>query len=579
MLEQIIKDIKKALARAGAPEPIELTIPPNPALGDFAFPCFGLAKEMKKNPAAVAKEIKSKVESRKSKVVERVEALGPYVNFYLNAGQVAKTVTKEVKKEAEEFGSNKSGRGKKILIEYPSNNSHKEFHIGHFRNACIGNTLVQLCQKSGYKVFPVNYLNDFGAHVARCLWGLEKFHGDETPPENKQKWLGDIYAEASRYLKERPEAGLEVAELQKKLEAKDKKVWPLFMETRQWSIDKFEELFKELGVKHVATFFEKDLKKDGQKIADELLKKGIAKVGEGGAIIIDLSPYKLDVALLRKSNGAGLYLTSDLPLAKEKFKKFKVNESIVITAQEQNFYFKQLYKVLELMGIKKKLTHIGYGLVNLPEGKMSSRTGQVVLYEDLRDLVYGKMLEETTTRHPDWESDKIAEVARGLTLAALKFDMLKHEAAKNIVFDIKEATSVEGFSGPYVLYVVARINSLLKKSKNLRTRASTVRGSQEIKKSNVEFNLLTAPEEKKLALSMGEFGAVVQKALEQYNPSVIARFAFDLAQAYNDFYNKHSVLSAEFAELVNARLALSVAVRQVLKNALSILTIPAVEEM
>ena len=159
-------------------------------------------------------------------------------------------------------------------------------------------------------------------------------------------------------------------------------------------------------MKHVAVFYEKDIKAKGQKIVDELLKTGIATVGEGGAIIVDLSAYKLDIALVRKSNGVGLYLTADLPLAEEKFKKYDVDESIVITGQEQTFYFKQLYKILELMGEKRKLTHLSYGLVNLPEGKMSSRSGNVILYEDLRDQVYEKMLQETKDRHADWNEKK-----------------------------------------------------------------------------------------------------------------------------------------------------------------------------
>ncbi len=563
------------MTAAGAPGEIELNVPPYPEMGDFAFACFAVAKEWQMSPAEAAEQIKSKIKGlsraqsrdQKSKMVERIEVMGPYVNFYLQAGELANLVVKEINKQGKKYGDNKSGKGKKVLIEYPSNNTHKEFHIGHFRNVAIGNTLVQLYEKNGYKVYPVNYLNDFGNHVAKCLWGLNKFHKNEQPPENKQKWLGDIYAEASQAVRDNPDFGKEVAEVQKKLEEHDPDLWPLFMETRGWSIEKFEEIFEQLGVKHSAVFYEKDLKDKGQKMVDDFLLKGVAEIGEGGAVIVDLSKYNLDIALLRKSNGAGLYLTSDLPLAVAKFKKFNVDESIVITGTEQNFYFKQLYKILEIIGFNKKLTHIGYGLVNLKEGKMSSRLGNVILYEDLRDEVYEKLKVESAQRHTDWSEKKINETARVLTMAALKFDMLKHEAVKNITFDTKEATAVDGFTGPYVLYVVARINSILAKAKGERLKV----------KGDCKF--LNKSEEKQLLLFLARYEEVVSEALREYNPSTMTRYCFDLAQKFNDFYTKHSVLNAESKDLVVARLQLSSAVRSVLQNSLSLLTIDALEEM
>lgn len=566
MPSDIKQYIHTALQSAGVVGDIELTAPPNPDMGDFAFACFGVAKEWKISPVDAAKKIEASFGSSKSSLINKVQVMGPYVNFYLDAGKAAELVVQDVLKKGKKYGINNSGKGKKVMVEYPSNNTHKEFHIGHFRNVCIGNALVRLYEQNGYKAYPVNYLNDFGSHVAKCLWGLQKFHASEKMPENKQKWLGDIYAEASQKLKDNPDFAPEVAEIQKQLEAKDKKIWPLFIKTRAWSIDQFEKIFKDLGVKHKAVFFEKDLKAKGQKLVDELLKKGVATVGEGGAIIIDLSQYKLEVALLRKSNGAGLYLTSDLPLAVAKFKKYNVAESIVITGIEQNLYFKQLYKILELMGFDKKLTHIGYGLVNLKEGKMSSRLGNVILYEDLYRGVFDALKAESAQRHPDWSEKKINSTVHILALAALKFDMQKHEAAKNIIFDAKEATSFEGFSGLYALYAVARINSIMRQAKN-------------ITRSRVDYGVLVSPEEKQLVLLLAKYTEIVSQALSEYNPSVITRYSFDLAQAFNNFYNKHSVLKAETDEIVAARIRLASAVKTVLENSLKLLTIDTVEEM
>ncbi len=568
MQQVIIDEVKKLLIEAGVTGEIVLSTPPRPEMGDAAFPCFALAKEQKASPVEVAKRLFSKLQDHGSHFLAEVKPFGPYVNFFVRPTAVVEQVVSEVLKKQEHYGENTLGKGRSVMVEYPSNNTHKEFHIGHFRNVCIGNTLVKLYERSGYKVYPVNYLNDFGAHVARCLWGLEKFHAKEKVPGNKQRWLGEIYAEASGYLKDHPEEGNAVAEIQKKLEAHDKTLWPLFLKTRKWSLERFDELFAELGVKYVAVFYEKDVKARGQKIVDELLQKKIATVGEGGAIIVDLTSYGLDIALVRKSNGVGLYLTSDLPLAEEKFKKFAVDESVVITGQEQSFYFRQLYKILELMGSKKKLTHLSYGLVNLPEGKMSSRTGNVILYEDLRDQVYERMFAATAERHGNWPKSRVAKVARVLTQAALKFDFQKHESVKTITFDVKEATSFEGFSGPYVLYVIARINSLLGKAVKKPTP-----------RAKIACDLLVQPEEKQLALILGEYSQMTQKALRDYNPSVVARYAFEVAQAFNNFYNKQSILNAGDGKLVLARLALCQAVRQVLTNTLGLLTIETVEEM
>src|SRR3989338_1470890 len=194
-MQEIKQEIKNLLVVAGVNGEIELTTPPNPEMGDFSFACFNIAKEWKINPAEAAKKIESGIRNQELGIVEKVQTAGPYVNFYLNAGEVAKLVLKEIEKQKDKYGDNKSGKGKKVLIEYPSNNTHKEFHIAHFRNVCIGNALVHLYEICGYKVYPVNYLNDFGNHVAKCLWGLLKFHKNEKPPANGQKWLEDSYEE------------------------------------------------------------------------------------------------------------------------------------------------------------------------------------------------------------------------------------------------------------------------------------------------------------------------------------------------------------------------------------------------
>ncbi|OGH73725.1 MAG: arginine--tRNA ligase [Candidatus Magasanikbacteria bacterium RIFCSPHIGHO2_02_FULL_51_14] len=585
MIKIIEQQIIDLLAKADITGENALTSPPNPEMGDFSFACFDSAKKEGKNPKDVAEEIVGKIKRLKDyKIIEEVKAVGPYVNFFLNTSEIARLMAKEMK-NTKEYGATKVGKGKKVMIEYPSQNSHKEFHIGHLRNVCIGNTLVQLYRKNGYHVVPVNYVNDFGAHVVKCLWGIQKFHEKEMSRqadiENKQQWLGEVYAEASEKAKEFPGAQKEIDALQQKLEARDEETFALFRETRAWSEQGFDNLLAELDVVHADVFYESDLKDRGQEIVDELLKKGIAKKGEKGAIIIDLEKDGLDIALLRKATGAGLYLTSDLALAEEKFKKYPVDESVNITGTEQNFYFKQLFTILECVGFEHKMTHIGYGLVNLPEGKMSSRAGNVILYEDIRDQVFSRLLRETEARHSDWTEAKREDVAQTLTQGVLKFTMQKHEASKNITFDIKEATSIEGYSAPYVLYVVARINSLLRKSQAISHESHTTKKLSPITYhlSPINYDVIVEPEEKRLLLLIARYPEVVIDALQTYNPSAITRYSFDLAQAFNDFYNKHSVLEAGSDDLVRARLALSGSVKHVLEDALGLLTIETVDIM
>ncbi|MFA6547355.1 MAG: arginine--tRNA ligase [Candidatus Magasanikbacteria bacterium] len=567
------ESILKLLQEAGIKEEAKLTAPPKPEMGDLAFSCFEFAKSQGKNPVESAKDLADKLnrilvdDKHSNKIIEKAIAFGPYVNFFLNSGAIAKNIIGDIQKQGKKYGQNQLGKDKKVIIEYPSNNTHKELHIGHLRNICLGNALTNIFKTSGFNIEPINYINDFGAHVAKCLWGLQKFHKDEKPPKGEeQKWLGEIYAEASKYLTEHPEEKEQSFEIQKKLEARDKSIWSLFKKTRQWSLDGFNKVFKELGVKHQRTFFEQDVKDIGQKIVDELLDKKIAEVGEGGAIIVDLHKYNLDIGLLRKSNGSGLYLTSDLGLAVTKNKIYKnISESIHLTGSEQDFYFKQLFKILKLDGFHHKMTHIGYGLVMLPEGKMSSRTGRVVLYDEVRDLVLNKVLDETIKRHSDWNKKKIANVSLKIALAAIKFEFLKHEANRTIIFDATMATKFEGFTGPYILYMIARINSMLRKAK--------------MKKTTSDFSALKELEEKQLILLLGEYGEVIKKSFDNYNPSVLTKYCFDVAQSFSNFYSKHSVLNSADKKLISARLALCQATKQVLENCLSTLSIDTIEIM
>ncbi len=552
------------MQKAGVKGETDLSIPPNPAMGDFAFACFNLAKESGANPKATAESLRVKLENLKSGIVEKIEVAGPYVNFFLDTGAIAKLAISDVLKKGKKFGVGEKQK-EKVMVEYSQPNTHKEFHIGHFRNVCIGSVLVNLFRSSGYKVISANYIGDIGAHVAKCLWYIKKYQ-KIVPPTNKGEWLGQMYVEASRAIEENPELKSEAQETQQKLEAGDKELIKLWKETKQWSLQEFKKIYDLLDVKFDAWFYESEVEKPGKNMIGELLKSAVAKTGEGGAVIVDLKEFGLETFLILKSDGTSLYATKDLALAKLKFEKYKIDKSIVVVDSRQSFYFKQLFKTLELAGWKKDLKCVAYEFVRLPEGAMASRTGNVVLFWELYHDVFVSVLKEIKSRHANWKLKIIEKTASRIALSAMKFDMLKHAADKVVIFDKKSALSFDGFTGPYVLYAVARINSILKKA---RFKGILKEG----------YELLSAPEEKRLVLMLANFRQVVNEALEQYNPSTVARYCFDLAQQFNDFYNKHSVLKADNKNLIKARLALSASVKQVLENALSLLIIETVEEM
>lgn len=568
MLSQIYIEIKNLLQAVGVYDNVEFSVPPKPEMGDAAFLCFALAKAEGKKPNEIAISLAEKLSAKivPGGLTKKVAAFGPYVNFFIDSSEVSKIILKSVDKKGERFGFDSEKKKEKVMVEYSQPNTHKEFHVGHLRNVCIGSSVVNLLRLNGYKTVSANYIGDIGSHVAKCLWYIKK-NNFQPPETGRGKWLGTMYSEASALIEEKPDLKSEVAAIQQKLESGDKELLSVWKETKKWSMVGFEKIYKILGVEFDEWFFESEVEKPGKKIVQELLKNGIAKSGEGGAIIVDLAPYGLDTFLILKSDGTSLYATKDLALAQLKFKKFGIDKSITVIDNRQRQYFSQLFKTLELSGWKREMVFLGYEFVTLPEGAMSSRKGNVVLFDNLYAEVKNKLFSETKARHEAWSVQQVEDTVRCLALAAIKFDMLKHPIDKAIVFDIKEATSFEGFTGPYLLYVVARINSLLDKAKKGKIKAGS------------HYELLTSPEEKKLVLHIGGAEEAVQKALSHYNPSVIARHAFELAQAFNDFYNKQRIVDAETKDLAGARLSLCLATQQVLKNMLGVLAIETVEEM
>ncbi|MBI4812626.1 arginine--tRNA ligase [Candidatus Falkowbacteria bacterium] len=571
----IAEEINKALGNEVV-KASDFVYPPNPELGDLSWTCFNKIK-----PGELA------AEAFKLPQVKSAKWAGSYLNFILDKKYFTENIIKEMEKGKGEYGENKNGGGKRAMIEYSNANTHKEYHVGHLRNIAYGDSVARILAANGYKVIPVSYINDFGIHTAKTLWALEKFFsakgGNEKFPlpspavggikgGSKGYFLGKIYARATKELAADPDARKEVEEIMKKIESRKGAEYKLWKKTREWSIEQFNEIYKELGVKFKNIFYENEFMDKGLKIISGLLEKGILEKSEG-AVIADLEGFdNLNVLVFLRSDGTALYPVADLPLAIEKIKKYKLDKSIYVVDVRQSLYFKQLFKVLELMGYKKEMVHLGHEFVKLPSGMMSSRTGNVITYEELRTELLKKAKEETKKRHEGWNDKKIEEVAKKIMIGAMKFEMLKMGRLQTITFSVDEALQFNGFTAAYLQYTYARIRSIMRKSK-IQNPKSEINPKSKIKNSKLEDK-----KEHGLILKLAKYPEVVARAGERYDPSEIAKYLFDLTQAFNDYYHVVPVLKAE-DRTRKARLALIGAVSQVIKNGLELLGIKTLEEM
>ncbi|MCX6817900.1 MAG: arginine--tRNA ligase [Candidatus Aenigmarchaeota archaeon] len=560
--DEFRKEVVASLTKETGLKSEEITLEKPPEdMGDLAFPCFMLSKKFRKAPDAIAMEMSDKMKPHG--LITRAEQKGGYVNFFANWDKIGQSTVETVLKDEENFGR---GQAKgNVMVEYCHFNTHKAVHIGHIRTACLGESLSRILAFSGYKVIRVNYQGDIGPHVARCVWGLTKLHGGKGPEGERGKWLGTVYAEASKKIKD--DAGLEeeVNEINRKIYAGDHELAKIWKETRQWSLDYFDTIYRSFGIKFDRFYFESETEKPGTEIAKKLLKKGVAKESEG-AILIDLEKYGLGIYLLLKSDGTPLYSSKDLGLSELKAKEYKIDKSIHVVGSEQKMYFQQLFKTFELMGspLAGKSHHLCYELVNLPTGKMASREGVVILYEDVLSELEKHAHEETEKRNKEMKSSELSEASRTIALASLKYDMIKTSPSKTIIFDWKSALDFEGNAAPYLLYTYARARSILK---NAGKRPSAF-----------DMSLLKEPHERHLFRILSEFPETVAKAAEDMRPHYIANFCYDICTRFNEFYQFVPVLKAE-ENMKHARLALVEAVALVLKSGMNLLGISTLDRM
>ena len=558
--EYIITELKKLTKL----KEINLEVPPSSSFGDYAFPCYPLAKTLKKNPNDIAVELSQKI--KQNEVIQKVEAEGPYINFFVNKSAFSKIILSKIFKEKGEYGISKIGEKEKVMIEYSSPNTNKPLHLGHLRNDSIGMAVSNILSFTDHNVTKSILYSNRGIHICKSMLAYMHYGKNKKPGGKPDHFVGKFYVLYEKKKTEKLEK--ELSEILKKWEAGDKKVRKLWDQMDKWAIEGFKETYKQFGSEFDVEFRESDFYNKAKPIIELGLKKNIFfKDEEENRIIAKLEDHDLADKTILRGDETSIYITNDLALTKHKFEKYKLDSSVWVVGSEQDLYFQQLFKIFELLGFSwsKKCHHLSYGMVYLPEGKMKSREGIVVDADDIIKNMISISKKEIKKRNKKILKKELEERAEKIGIGALKFFLLKTDIKKDIHFNPKESLSFEGETGPYVQYVYARISSILKKSKTKVIE-------------NVNYMFFDEEEELNLIKLLGKYPKVVEDAATHYKPSLIARYLLELSQRFNEFYQFCPILQSK-EHLMQARLLLTYCVREVVGNGLKLLGIDVLEEM
>lgn len=500
--------------------------------------------------------------------VESIQATKGYLNVFFDSNLFARHVIDEVINRGDEFGKGKD-TSRTIMVEFSQPNSLKAFHVGHLRNMVLGAAISSILEYSGNKVIRANYLGDIGLHVITWLWNYCKFHKDEKPPvQNQIRWMGDLYTEAVKRREESTENEAEIRALFKKWNDKDDELLGVWRKTRQWSLQAFDQIYQQMGISFDHIYYESEVEDAGKVLIEDLIRRGLAKDERpAGSVFVDLDELlgtseKYRVLVLLRSDGTSLYSTKDIPLAIKKFEQYKLDQSIYVVDVRQSLYFKQIFKVLELMGFPwaENCYHLAYEIVNLPGNvTIASREGAVILLEDLLREAEQRALAIVETKNPDLGQQEKEDVSHTVAIGAIKYSLLSRDNTKVITFDWDSALDVNGQAAPYILYAGVRANSILRKCAN-RIPEST------------DIHERLTQQEIQLVELISRFPQEVQRAAKGMRPLILTTFSFELARAFNDFYAVCPVLN-EREEIRDFRIRLVMAARQTIINVLRLLGI------
>ena len=676
MIEYELKEkIKDVIRDRQLPE-IDISFRSIPFHGTWGLAAsflFALLSKIKEHEPSIdrdrlSNELLDEIKTKTSTIagIERVELEKGYVNFYFKPNIVAKGVIAEILSKRENFGRGEP-KSIKVMVEYSQPNTHKDIHIGHLRNICLGISLVSILRFAGYETLAANYIGDIGTHVIKCLWGYNRFYKGMEPPSGRGRWLGDVYAfaeskhsasekmreEVTDWLREffqkpsnaainiiskrileymREEnilltpnldkktysqnmvktiarirhelhellqngivSATHVADIREKLkhfdesgpiwgyvdevlevwshwEASDPELIELWKKTRDWSLTHFESVYRELGAKFDHVFYESEEEGPGKELVKKLVEQGIAKIDEGAAVVkideklgLEKETYKTFIIL--RSDGTSLYATKDLALAIKKFREFGIDRSIYLVDVGQSFYFKQLFKTLELIGFEqaKNCVHLAYGRVSLPEGKMSSRLGNIIYYTDLRNELCLRARKIVQLKQPEAGEETWRTISKIVAMGAMKYNMVKIDSDKEMVFDWDEALDYNGRTAPYIQYAHARASKILEKGGKYNPDLIC---QKELNEPEIE-----------LVKKIAEFPSIVQRCADEAKPLPLATYVFELAQLFSDFYHRCPVIQESDESIQATRMALVESARIVLAKGLSLMGIEAPDNM
>ena len=551
-----------------------IEIPPQVEMGDYAFPCFTLAKTLRKAPPMIASDIVSD-ERLNSFTAISAKNVGPYVNFFIDRSCLATATVSSVLEAGDSYGSCKEGDGKNVIVEYSSPNIAKPFHVGHAFTTILGNSLSKIYTKLGYKVVRMNHLGDYGTQFGKLITAYRLWGDEAALNEDPITELLRIYVKFHEEEKNDPSLTDSARENFKKLEEGQEEEVALWKKFRDMSLVVFDKLYKRMGMEFDNYNGESYYAKMSDEVAEMLKNKGLLVESEG-AQVVDLEEYGVPPCIILKSDGTTIYATRDIAAILYRYENYHFDKNIYVVGTPQALHFKQVFSVMKKAGFdySDNCVHVGFGLVKFKNMKFSTRDGNIVLLEDLLNEAVAKtreVIEENSkARGQDMTAEQIDEIAEKVGIGAVIYTYVKSGRERDIVFSWEEMLDFEGDTAPYLMYTYARIKSILRKAQEQGIVPA---------KDNDKIALLTSDEEYNVIRTVADFPDSVKKAAASNEPFMISRQIALVARSFNRFYNNSSILNADSEEQKVARLALCEAVADTLKSGLDLLGIGVVERM
>ncbi|WP_195940558.1 arginine--tRNA ligase [Romboutsia sp. 1001713B170131_170501_G6] len=539
-----------------------IEVPPNKEMGDYAFPCFKLAKVFRKAPNMIAAELAEKIEAKGA--ISKVLPLGGYVNFFVDKSQLAKNVINDVLTQKEKYGHSDLGKDKTVVIDFSSPNIAKPFHIGHIRTTVIGNSLYKIYDSQGYNTVRINHLGDYGTQFGKLIVAFKLWGSKEAVEANPIPELLKLYIQFHDEAEKHPEMEDEARAWFTKLENGDAEAKELWQWFRDESLKEFARVYDLLDIEFDSYNGESFYSDKMDSVIEIIKEKGLLKESQG-TNVVELEEFNMPPALITKNDGSTLYMTRDLAAAVYRKNNYDFDKCIYVVGSQQSLHFQQLFKVLELVGFEwaKDMIHVPFGMVALENGTMSTRKGRVVFLEDVLKQAIEKTKETMLAKNPN--ALNVDEIAKQVGVGAVVFQELSNSRIKDYTFSWERTLSFDGETGPYVQYTHARCCAVLRKA------------NEEIT-TDINYELLNDEDSSEVLKVIASFNKSILNALRKNEPHIITRFVLDLAQAFNKFYHDNAIL-VEDVELRKARLALVAATRQTIENALKLLGMHAPERM